>query len=248
MADAPAATRVRGRFVIGYDETSHVLLRDAEVVFAGDTVVFVGCGYDGPLAREIDAGNAVVAPGFVDLNALADLDSTILGFDNQPDHLKGRVWPEAYLRCGPREVYTAAEQDLGSSAPVAPDDGDFGGSVSEPQPDGASWTKAGEPRCYLDGSRTHDQCAADQEPFHAAAPLGFAHAVHEDEQDRHGPVHALPALFRVWNTMQPPMRSARVSVRWRPWRRGVDGALVRRRSRLLWVRRPNARAGAGRSG
>lgn len=112
MSEMSAATRVRGRFVIGYDGRSHAILENAEIVFAGDTIVFVGRGYDGPIEREIDTGNSVVAPGFVDLNALADLDSTILGFDNQPDHLKGRVWPEAYLRRGPREVYSTEEQDF----------------------------------------------------------------------------------------------------------------------------------------
>jgi cytosine/adenosine deaminase-related metal-dependent hydrolase len=112
MSEKPGATRVRGRFVIGYDGRGHVILEDAEVVFAGDAILFVGRGYDGPVEREIDADDSVVAPGFVDLNALADLDSTVLGFDNQPDRLKGRVWSEAYLRRGPREVYSAEEQDF----------------------------------------------------------------------------------------------------------------------------------------
>ena len=55
----------------------------------------------------------MIGPGFIDLNALFDLDSTVLGFDNQPDHLHGRVWPRSYLERGPREVYTAEEQDFG---------------------------------------------------------------------------------------------------------------------------------------
>ncbi|MFO1035294.1 MAG: amidohydrolase family protein [Geminicoccaceae bacterium] len=108
-----ATTRIQSRWVVGHADGGHRLLRDGEVVWRDDTVLFVGRGYEGPVDVEIDAGNAVTGPGFVDLNALADLDSTVLAFDNQPDHEKGRVWPEAYLRGGPREVYTADEQDFG---------------------------------------------------------------------------------------------------------------------------------------
>jgi cytosine/adenosine deaminase-related metal-dependent hydrolase len=106
-------TRIRSRWVVGYADGEHRLLRDAEVVWRGREIVFVGRGYGGPADEEIDAGHAVTGPGFVDLNALADLDSTVLAFDNQPDHEKGRLWPEAYLRSGPREVYTDEEQDFG---------------------------------------------------------------------------------------------------------------------------------------
>ena len=51
----------------------------------------------------------MIGPGFVDLDALADLDTTILGFDNQPAWKKGRVWPRSYLDAGPVEMYTAEE-------------------------------------------------------------------------------------------------------------------------------------------
>ena len=45
----------------------------------------------------------------MDLDALSDLDTTILGFDNSPAWKKGRIWPESYMRQGPYEMYTAAE-------------------------------------------------------------------------------------------------------------------------------------------
>ena len=106
-------SRIRSRWIVAHADGGHRLLRDGEIVWRGDTILFVGRGYAGPVDQEIDAGNAVTGPGFVDLNALADLDSTVLAFDNQPDHEKGRVWPEAYLEAGPREVYTDAEQDFG---------------------------------------------------------------------------------------------------------------------------------------
>jgi len=55
-------------------------------------VVFVGHGFPGEVARRIDYGHALIGPGFVDRDALADLDTTILAYDNQPAWTKGRVW------------------------------------------------------------------------------------------------------------------------------------------------------------
>ena len=107
------AVRLRAEWVVAFDGAGHRLLQAGEVVFEGSTIIFVGRGYDGPLALDLDLGQAVIGPGFIDLNALFDLDSTVLGFDNQPDHLHGRVWPRSYLERGPREVYTAEEQDFG---------------------------------------------------------------------------------------------------------------------------------------
>jgi cytosine/adenosine deaminase-related metal-dependent hydrolase len=103
-------TRVKARYVIGHDGTGHRTLKDAEVVYRGDSIVFVGRGYGGPVDEEIDGGNAVLGPGFIDLNALADLDTTVLAFDNQPDWAKGRTWPEDYLKSGPIEMYSDEEQ------------------------------------------------------------------------------------------------------------------------------------------
>ena len=91
------------RWVVGHEAGRHRLLRDGEIVFERDRIVFVGFDYPGPVARRIDYGHALIGPGFIDLDALSDLDTTILGFDNQPAWRKGRVWPADYV---PREMYT----------------------------------------------------------------------------------------------------------------------------------------------
>lgn len=100
---------ITARWVVGHQDGRHRLLRDGEVVFDGNRITHVGFGYRGPVARRLDYGNALIGPGFIDLDALADLDTTILGFDNQPAWKKGRVWPEDYLRAGPYEMYTPDE-------------------------------------------------------------------------------------------------------------------------------------------
>ncbi len=52
----------------------------------------------------------MIAPGFVDLDALFDLDTTVLGFDNQPGWKKGRIWSEDYVAAGPTEAYSFEEE------------------------------------------------------------------------------------------------------------------------------------------
>jgi cytosine/adenosine deaminase-related metal-dependent hydrolase len=84
-------------------------LRNGEVVFENGEIVFVGHGFTGELARRIDFGNALISPGLIDLDALSDLDTTILGIDNHPGWAKGRVWPRSYVEAGPYEMYTQDE-------------------------------------------------------------------------------------------------------------------------------------------
>jgi len=97
------------RWVVGHENGAHVLYEDGEVVFDGARITFVGHGYPGEVARRIDCGHALIGPGFIDLDALSDLDTTVLGLDNQPGWKKGRVWPESYLRAGPCEMYAPEE-------------------------------------------------------------------------------------------------------------------------------------------
>ncbi|MFN3263262.1 MAG: chlorohydrolase family protein [Pikeienuella sp.] len=85
------------------------LMPRGEVVFEGGAVAFVGHGFPGEVAERLDFGPALISPGFVDLDALSDLDTTILGLDNGPGAAKGRVWPDSYVARGPYEMYSEAE-------------------------------------------------------------------------------------------------------------------------------------------
>ena len=102
-------TLLTARWVVGYREDRHCIYSNGEIVVDADRVVFVGHGYDGPAEARIDYGNALIGPGFVDLDALSDLDSTILGYDNQPAWKKGRIWPRTYMDRGPFEMYSLDE-------------------------------------------------------------------------------------------------------------------------------------------
>ena len=102
-------TKVCGRWVIASDGASHYILEDGEVVFEDNTIIFTGHDFPEPVDETIDAGNAVIGPGFVDLDALFDLDTTILGFDNSPSWKKGRAWPLDYLPKA-RDVYSPYQE------------------------------------------------------------------------------------------------------------------------------------------
>lgn len=103
-------TRLRASHVIGFDGKGHVLWRNGEVVFEGDRILFLGRDFEGPVDEDIDHGQALIGPGFIDLDALGDIDSTVLAFDNGPEWKLGRIWTERYLREGPREAYSPEEE------------------------------------------------------------------------------------------------------------------------------------------
>lgn len=103
-------TLLTADWLCAHDGRRHVYLRRGEVVFEGDSVIYTGFAFPGPVDRRIDYGAAFIGPGFVDLDALGDIDSEVITFDRGPVHLLGRVWTEAALRQGPAETFTPAEE------------------------------------------------------------------------------------------------------------------------------------------
>lgn len=97
------------RWVVGHADKRHRLIENGDVVFENGRIIYVGRNFPGDVARRIDYGHAMIGPGFVDLDALSDLDTTILAFDNQPAWKKGRVWPRSYVEAGPFEMYSRDE-------------------------------------------------------------------------------------------------------------------------------------------
>ena len=67
-------TKLSAKYVVAFDGSRHVLLRDGQVVFEGNTIVFVGREYPGRCDEELDCGNAILSPGFVDLDSLSYSD------------------------------------------------------------------------------------------------------------------------------------------------------------------------------
>jgi cytosine/adenosine deaminase-related metal-dependent hydrolase len=105
----PDRTLLTARWVIGHHDGHHVVHENGTVVFEGASILHVGPPFWGEVQQRIDYGEAILSPGFIDLDALSDLDTTILGYDTGPAWKKGRVWPETYVARGPYEMYTPEE-------------------------------------------------------------------------------------------------------------------------------------------
>lgn len=102
-------TLVTAAWVLGHRDGGHRLIPNGQVVIDGGEVIYVGPDFAGEVARRIDFGNALLSPGLIDLDALSDLDTTILGIDHHPGWAKGRVWPRHYVEAGPYEMYSQEE-------------------------------------------------------------------------------------------------------------------------------------------
>ncbi|KON89741.1 ethylammeline chlorohydrolase [Sporosarcina globispora] len=107
-------TKIKGKYVMGYDGVDHVLIENAEVVFENDTIIYVGKSYSGQTDKVIDAGNALISPGFIDLNALGDIDHDILHLEASSARQKNLLWSERYVKEGHREMMTAEEESFKS--------------------------------------------------------------------------------------------------------------------------------------
>src|SRR6218665_3950508 len=97
---------LKASYVIGFNRAGHELWQNGEVVFSGDRIGFVGRHFPGALDGAVDYGHALICPGLIDLDALGDLDSTVLTLDNGNRLEMGRMLPEEYLERVPRETYT----------------------------------------------------------------------------------------------------------------------------------------------
>jgi 5-methylthioadenosine/S-adenosylhomocysteine deaminase len=103
-------TIVRAKYVIGYNGNDHVIFKNGAVVFEGDTILFVGQDFKGEADQTIDAGNAIVSPGFIDLNALGDIDHDLIHLEAPPEISRNLLWSEEYYLKGSHEVMSPQEE------------------------------------------------------------------------------------------------------------------------------------------
>ena len=103
-------TLLTADWVVGFNNGDHALIPKGEVVFSGQSIDFVGRNFPGEVDRRIDYGRAMIGPGFIDLDALGDLDTEVLTFDNGPWRNLGRIWTEDALKRGTEDAYTAEEE------------------------------------------------------------------------------------------------------------------------------------------
>lgn len=67
---APVTCIRRAAWAVGWDAARgrHVYLRDADIAFAGNTLIQVGGRFEGVAAREIEGGGLLVIPGLIDIH------------------------------------------------------------------------------------------------------------------------------------------------------------------------------------
>ena len=103
-------TKIKAAYVVGFDGVGHEIITNGEVVYENDTILYVGKHYEEAVDRTEDMGNAVVMPGFIDLNALGDIDHDIIHLEVYPDVRKSLSPSEEYFDKGPHEWMTPEEE------------------------------------------------------------------------------------------------------------------------------------------
>ncbi|MDJ1466122.1 amidohydrolase family protein, partial [Nitratireductor sp. GZWM139] len=113
-----ATTCIRGAgMVVVWDEKAggHAYLSDADVVFRGNEIVFVGKAYAGRAEIEIDGGGYMVLPGFVDIHSHPSLEPSYRGI-REEHGVRDMYMTGLYERC---MAYGVTPSSQLSSAEVA---------------------------------------------------------------------------------------------------------------------------------
>ncbi|WP_328512090.1 chlorohydrolase family protein [Streptomyces sp. NBC_00376] len=103
-------TRWRAIHILAHRDGGHALLRDGEIVWDGDTIVYVGRRYHGQVDEELDLGEALVMPGLIDLDALTDIDHLVLDSWASQETGGGLLWSQEYFTDRRHDVFTPAER------------------------------------------------------------------------------------------------------------------------------------------
>jgi 5-methylthioadenosine/S-adenosylhomocysteine deaminase len=59
-------TKIEANWIVGHEKGQHRLLRDAELVYEDNKIIYVGAHFEGEVDTVIDAKNKLVCPGFID--------------------------------------------------------------------------------------------------------------------------------------------------------------------------------------
>lgn len=74
-------TLIKGSWVIAFDGKSHRLIRDGQVAYEDDRIIFVGKRYPGKPDNETNASGNIVSPGFINIHALTSICITHFRID-----------------------------------------------------------------------------------------------------------------------------------------------------------------------
>lgn len=74
-------TLIQGDWVIGYQAGEHRLIRNGQVVWENDRIIYVGRSFDGQADVTLDGAGKLISPGFVNLHAIANIDVQTMMLD-----------------------------------------------------------------------------------------------------------------------------------------------------------------------
>jgi 5-methylthioadenosine/S-adenosylhomocysteine deaminase len=90
-------TLIQGGWIVGFQDGHHAVLRDGVLVYEDDRILYVGPSFAGAVDTVIPAAGKLVAPGLVNIHALANIDVQTLVLDTSEE---GLATPEAYALTG----------------------------------------------------------------------------------------------------------------------------------------------------
>lgn len=102
--------KLKGKYIIAYEDNDHILISDGEIVYENDTIIYVGKGYSEQVDETIDVGEAIISPGFIDLDALGDIDHDSIHIEQKEEMRKNLLWSKEYFDAGPKEFMSKEEE------------------------------------------------------------------------------------------------------------------------------------------
>jgi len=81
-------TLIKASYIIAFDGTKHRYLLDGELVYEGDSILYVGKKYEGGVDRTIDASGKILSPGFINTHihmAHSVLDRSFVEVGGSPE-------------------------------------------------------------------------------------------------------------------------------------------------------------------
>ncbi len=115
MADTVCIRNIAWTAAFDASRGSHAYLKEADVVFAGNEIVHVGVGYDGPADVVVDGRSSFVMPGLVDVHAHPHTEPSFKGLREDhgvPEHFMSGL----YERC---QALHVSEEGRRAGAEVA---------------------------------------------------------------------------------------------------------------------------------
>ena len=107
-------TKLKAKYIIGFEHGRHVYYRNAEIVYEDARILYVGPNFQGDVDSEIDHGNALISPGFIDLDALGEVDHWFMSCE-LPDGMENSLlWSEAYYEAGSEDGNPPEQEDFKS--------------------------------------------------------------------------------------------------------------------------------------